>query len=206
MKQQQPAVIAAEFTALFDRCLAFGLKARLVFSHATGHQVLTVTCNLPAPSVDSATAGKRCRRHRCRQRRGRSANVASEAPARAKTPARATTPPPATPAAPSPETAPPPAKRTRKRRNEIELLRDRVENSDFFISPPSSRGTPPSPTPPSPTPPAAIPPSQPAPTPNTPPPAPRDHSPREPPILEPVSPILELPAPPLLPDSPVDSS
>jgi hypothetical protein len=29
----QPAVIAADFTALYDRCLASGLKARVVFSH-----------------------------------------------------------------------------------------------------------------------------------------------------------------------------
>jgi hypothetical protein len=115
---QQPAVIAAEFTALFDRCLASGLKARLVFSHAAGHQVLTVSCNFPVPAANTATAGKRRCCHRRPRRRGRTANVAPDAPA------RVTTPPIATPAAPSPtlgphllspETAPPPAKRTRKR-------------------------------------------------------------------------------------------
>jgi hypothetical protein len=130
---QQPAVIAADFLALYNRCLASGLKARLNFSHSAGHQVLTVSCNLPEPAVNLAAAGKRRRRHRRRQRRARAA-IAS---------ARVSTPPTATPAAPtpaapspavgpcplSPETAPPPVKRTRKRRNELELLRDWDEDT-----------------------------------------------------------------------------
>ncbi len=75
---QQPAVIAADFTVLFDRCLASGLKARLIFSHAAGHQVLTVTCNLPAPAVNLAAAGKRRRRHRRRLRRGKPSKLRLE--------------------------------------------------------------------------------------------------------------------------------
>jgi hypothetical protein len=128
--EQQPAVIAADFTALYDRCLASGLKALLIFSHATGQQVLTVTCNLPAPTVNLAAAGKR--RHRRRQRRAR----AAKASARVSTPSTATPAAP-TPAAPSPalgpcplspETAPPPAKRTRKKRKE----REKCETKSSF--------------------------------------------------------------------------
>ncbi len=198
--EQQPVVIAADFMALFDRCLASGLKARLIFSHAAGHQVLTVTCNLPAPAVNLAAAGKRRRRHRRRHRRRQRRGRAAKASARVSTPPTATPAAP-TPAAPSPalgpcpllpETAPPPAKRTRKRRNKVELLRDWDESSEFLFSPLPSRSTSPSPTPL----PANLR-SQPTPPPNSPQPAPRDS-----PTLEPVSPLLELPAPPVLPNSP----
>ncbi len=85
----------------------------------------------------------------------------------------------------------------RKRRNEVDLLRDWDESSEFLFSPPPSRSTSPSPTPL----PANLR-SQPTPPPNTPPPVPRDPSPRDSPTLEPVSSLLELPAPPVLPDSP----
>ncbi len=49
---QQPAVIAAEFTALYDRCLGSGLKACVVFNHAAGRQMLTVSCSFPCASRD----------------------------------------------------------------------------------------------------------------------------------------------------------
>jgi hypothetical protein len=49
-----PAVCAADFTALYDYCLANGLKARIVISHAAGIQVLTVTCSIPAPTETAA--------------------------------------------------------------------------------------------------------------------------------------------------------
>jgi hypothetical protein len=62
---QQPAVIAADFMALYDQCLASGLKARVVFSHAAGCQTLTVSCIFPAPAETAAAAGKHCRR--CRE-------------------------------------------------------------------------------------------------------------------------------------------
>jgi hypothetical protein len=48
--QQQPAVTTADFTALYDRCLASGLKARVVFSYVDGHQTLSISCTFPAPA------------------------------------------------------------------------------------------------------------------------------------------------------------
>ncbi len=64
----QPAVSSADFSALYELCLAKGLKARLVFNHAAGLQVVTVSCSLPRTSTIPATAGKR--HHRRRRRRG----------------------------------------------------------------------------------------------------------------------------------------
>jgi hypothetical protein len=95
---QQPAVIAADFMALYDRCLASGLKSRLVFSYAAGHQILTVSCNFPAPAVTTTAAGKRRRRRRHRRcrRHGRAATPAPNVLS------RATTPLATIPAAPSP--------------------------------------------------------------------------------------------------------
>jgi hypothetical protein len=48
---QQPAVSAEDFTALYERCLASGLKARVVFSHAAGCQTISVSCTFPVPAV-----------------------------------------------------------------------------------------------------------------------------------------------------------
>jgi hypothetical protein len=42
-----PAVTAAKFSALFDRCMVSGLKARWDISHAAGCQVINVSCSLP---------------------------------------------------------------------------------------------------------------------------------------------------------------
>ncbi len=81
--RQQPAVTAADFTALYDRCTASSLKAWVVFSHTAGNQVLTVTCNIPAPTVTSASAGRHCRGHRRHQGQSRVATAAPNAPARA---------------------------------------------------------------------------------------------------------------------------
>jgi hypothetical protein len=141
---QQPAVIAADFTTLYDRCLASGLKARDVFSHAAGRQTLTVSCIFPAPAETTAAAGKRRRHHRRRRRRGRAATAALDVPARATSPTAAppaaSTPQPEMPTL-LPEIAPPPMKKPRKWRNEVELLRDCDESSEIFLSPPPSRGS-----------------------------------------------------------------
>jgi hypothetical protein len=51
----QPAVSNAYFSALYEHCLANGLKARVVFSHAAGLQVATITCSLPTTSTITAT-------------------------------------------------------------------------------------------------------------------------------------------------------
>jgi hypothetical protein len=62
-----PAVTAAEFSALYERCLASGLKARLVVSHAAGCQAIMVSCSIPVLAVTATAAGRRhhrrCHRH-----------------------------------------------------------------------------------------------------------------------------------------------
>jgi hypothetical protein len=212
----QPAAISvADFSALYERCVASGLKASLSFSHAAGVQVITITCNVPVPAATDTAAGRRRRRRRRKRRRRRAATAAREGPvppsssspaavaavltAGSTPPARSRTPP-APPTPPSPETQPPPSKRTRRRRNELELLRDSVDDNEIVLSPlsPSGPAKPPSATPPatrhvtsstytSPTPLA-----QPF---NT-----------APPMSEALSPIQALPAPPTppsLPDSPL---
>ncbi len=140
----QLAVIAAEFSALYDRCLASGLKARVVFSHAAGRQMLSVSCSFPVPAETTVAAGRRRRRHRRRRRRGRAATAAPVAPAQATpasppiaVPSVVSTPQLETPMQ-SPETAPPPVKKPRKRRNEAELLRDCGESNEILLSPPPS--------------------------------------------------------------------
>ncbi len=196
---QQPAIIAAEFTALYDRCLASSLKAHVVFNHTAGCQMLTVSCSFPVPAETSTTAGRRPRRHRRRRRRGRAATSAPAAPAWA-TPATAPLPVVSTllltTPVQSPETAPPPVKKPRKRKNEVELLRDCREDSEILLFPPPSRGSltslPPSPPTP---PPASIRlPFQPAPPSDQP-------SPVAPELLtlKPASPLLELAVPSEMP-------
>jgi hypothetical protein len=154
----QPAVSTADFSALYKHCLASGLKARLVFNHAAGLQVVTVSCSLPTTTTIPTTAGKRCRRCRHRQRRGRAAIVgavsdrspstATAAPAaettagdNACTPTPEVAPPTppslqqSTSPLPSPEIITPPAKRTRRRRNKVELLCGSGDESEFLLSP-----------------------------------------------------------------------
>jgi hypothetical protein len=63
-----PAVTAAEFSALFERCMASGLKAHMVISHAARCQAINVMCSLPVPAKTATTAGG-CSRHRHRRRR-----------------------------------------------------------------------------------------------------------------------------------------
>jgi hypothetical protein len=59
----QPAVTAADFSALYQRCMASGLKARTVISHAAGCQIFTVSCNIPVPAMTKTVTGRRrCRR------------------------------------------------------------------------------------------------------------------------------------------------
>jgi hypothetical protein len=57
----QPAVVsAADFSALYQCCVASGLKASMNISHAAGCQVFTVSCNIPAPAGTDNAAGRRC--------------------------------------------------------------------------------------------------------------------------------------------------
>jgi hypothetical protein len=148
----QPEVSSADFSAFYERCLASGLKARVVFGHAAGLLVVTVTCSLPTTSMIAATANKR-RNHR-RRRRGRAATTVGAStvcsPSTATTaPAgkSATTPtleavsstPPSThqpvPSPSSPEVITPPPKGTRRRCKEVELLRGPEEEGELLFSP-----------------------------------------------------------------------
>jgi hypothetical protein len=82
----QPAVTAADFSVLYQRCMVRGLKARVTVSHAAGCQVFTLSCNLPAPAMTNTTAGRRRRRQ---QRRGRAANTVGEEPTQPSPPVAA---------------------------------------------------------------------------------------------------------------------
>jgi hypothetical protein len=97
----------------------------------------------------------------------------------------------------APEIVPPPAKRTRKRRNEVELLRASEPEGKLLLSPPTCPATPPSrePPPSSPSPDLPTQPTLPASQPSVAPPP-------MPPGVEPASPPLDPPAPPTLPVSP----
>jgi hypothetical protein len=164
----QPAALSvAEFSALYERCVASGLKASVSFRHAAGVQVITVTCNVPVPAATDTAAGRRRRRRRHKRRRRRAATAGRQEPvplsspswpaavaavftAGSTPPARSRTPP-APPTPPSPETQSPPSKRTRRCRNELELLRDSEDDNEIILSPlsPSGPAKPPSATPPS---------------------------------------------------------
>ncbi len=73
-----PSVSAADFSALYERCMKSGLKARVAFDHAAGRQTVTVMCTLPASTTSAATAGKRRRCRRRHTRRGRAAADTAE--------------------------------------------------------------------------------------------------------------------------------
>jgi hypothetical protein len=221
-----PAVSTPDFQSLYERCLASGFKARVIFNHVAGLQTATVSCSLPSCSLPSSSSNaatavnpSRCRCHRRRRRRGRAAFTSgansAHPPSTATTvPAVATragekpcTPTPnavlTTPRSPqrlafplpSPEIVSPPAKRTRKWRTEVELLRGLEEEGEFLVSPLSGAASPPSFSPPSPS------------SRHTPPTA--SLLVALPPVLtpvrlnlEPVSPTPVTPAPPTFPATP----
>jgi hypothetical protein len=70
-----PAITAAEFSWLFERCMASGLKARLVTNHMAGCQTITVTCTLPVTAENATAAGRRRRRRHHHRWRGRAATA-----------------------------------------------------------------------------------------------------------------------------------
>jgi hypothetical protein len=145
-----PAICAADVMALYDRCLANRPKARIVISHAAGVQVLTVTCSMPAPAETAAAARRRRRCHRRRRRRGCTITAVGRVPAQPTNPVAATpagrlasplsrAPLPSSP----PEIISPPAKRTRRQRNEVELLWNLELEGEFLLYPLSCPATPP---------------------------------------------------------------
>jgi hypothetical protein len=61
---------AADFLALYDRCMANGLKACLTFNHQAAHQEIVISCCLPPTSSTTNTdCRRRCHRRRRRRRR-----------------------------------------------------------------------------------------------------------------------------------------
>jgi hypothetical protein len=216
------AISTADFSALYEHCLASGLKTRMVFNHDAGTQVITVTCSLPMPSTTAVATAARCRR-RChlRHRRGHATRTEGASPGpqpssiiTAQTsatlgPAVATpdrgkactlSPVPSPPRPPatslSPDVTSLPAKKTRKRRNELELLRSDVNTNELLLSP--LRCT----TSPSPSSPST--PSSPSLSPCPPGPPPEPALSCSPAPLERImaSPSSELSTPPVLPESP----
>ncbi len=130
-----------------------GLKTSVNFSHAAEVQVLTFTCNVPDPAATDTAAGRHRRRRPSRQRRGHAATAAREEPALSLPPAAVAAvatagstlpalppPPPAPPSPLSPETQPPSAKKTRRCRNELELLRESEDENELTLSPLSLSG------------------------------------------------------------------
>ncbi len=138
----QPAVSIVDFSALYERCMASGLKERVVISHAAGAQTITLTCNMPASSAAATTGVRRHRHHRRRRRRRRAATTVgactegiSTDTAASATAATAGGNPPTPPTPPSPEAISPPPKRIRRRRNELELLRGAEGEDNLILSP-----------------------------------------------------------------------
>jgi hypothetical protein len=165
---------------LYGHCLASGLKTRMIFSHAAGTQVTTMTCSLPMPSTTAvATAARRRRRPHHGRRRGRATRTEGASPAlqpssiiSAQTsatpgPAVATpdrgkacsSPPRPLATSSSPDVMSPPAKKTKKQRNELELLRSDVNTNELLLSPLRCTASPPPSSPLTP----SLPPSSPCP-------------------------------------------
>jgi hypothetical protein len=183
----QPAVSIAEFSALYERCMASGLKARVVISHAAGAQTSIFRCcyhwcEAPQPSTAQTCCHHRGRLHGrnlhghcslsdCRHSRRKHPHATHT------TFAEAITPPP---------------KRIRRRRNEVELLRGAEGEDDLLLSPLSCTSPPPPSSSSSPsrslTPSSASPPLLPS--------ALMDHVPASPPTCPPTPPERpELPPP-----------
>jgi hypothetical protein len=165
------AVTRDELLALYERCVASGLKARFAVRYVAGVQEASLTCSLSPPisATNAPTIKRRRRRHR---RRVLAATVATDTPpladvamtskplpcqmapstahARPLTPPAAPSAPPQAPISSletSPPATPPPAKRTRravKRRCEVELLRGEGWDGELVISPLSCTSPPPS--------------------------------------------------------------
>ncbi len=104
-----PAVSRQIFLALYGRCIASGLRSRIVFQHQAGSHEVSISCRLSAPPTDaSASAVERL----CRRRHKRAPTASATGP----------TLPPPKPAPPPPLHDPPspagiaslPAKWTRK--------------------------------------------------------------------------------------------
>jgi hypothetical protein len=139
-----PAVSTADFTSLYERCVAGGLKACMILSYISGRQLVNLSCSLPTYSKMPIVPAEGRSRHRRWRRCGPNANTAVDkdnAPAGGNEPPppppRLTSLPPVPPPpTPTPATPPsPPAKRKRKRRNELELLREWGRRTNFFSRP-----------------------------------------------------------------------
>jgi hypothetical protein len=74
-----------EFFALYERCVASGLKARFAVRYIAGMQEASLTCSLlpPISAINAPTTKRRRRRHRCRVL---AATVATDAPPPADVP------------------------------------------------------------------------------------------------------------------------
>ncbi len=153
--QEAPATSPADAITLYKRYIAMGFQVRFLTKSNGGYEDITLFCRFPVSSVASNKPSQpphsRRRQHRrnCPRNRGKPATCTTSAqtkPLASTSPSRllCTASPPPLGQTSSP-TAPPPEKKTRKRRCELELLRDDDNDHDqtMPISPPSSHPTPP---------------------------------------------------------------
>jgi hypothetical protein len=148
----QPAVSSADFSALYEHCLASGLKVRLMFSHAAGIQSITLSCSLPTATKIAIAEKRRRRRRRHQGRRGAAITVGANTNLLPYTDVAATAvaaPAGCNVSAPSsPEISTPPPKRKRRRCNEVELLQEPEMDGELLLSPLSCAASTPSSSPP----------------------------------------------------------
>jgi hypothetical protein len=115
------------FMSLYDICVTTGHAARVSVSHITGFQDVTLFCRFPTPTTTATPRTCRCPCKQC-------ASVIVAA-----------CPPPSVIALTASEQnsdetplpVSPPAKQTRKRRCEVELLRDGEEDINLLLTLPS---------------------------------------------------------------------
>jgi hypothetical protein len=154
--QEAPSASPADAITLYKQYVSMGLQARFSLKYNAGYEEIHLFCRFPKPSVarhqHPARHRQRRRNHHCN--RGKPATCSTSAqteplictpparlqrhasPSHLDRAASSTAPPPAKFPCPS---VPPPAKKTRKRRCELELLRANEVDSNLplTITPPT---------------------------------------------------------------------
>ncbi len=162
-QQKAPAALPDDAIALYKRYVALDYQARFSVKSSAGYQEVSLFCCFPVLPAASCLSSHPHTNRRCQCRRNCHRNHRKAAThtisAQTKPPASTRLPPrPHRPASPSPPaqacspTAPPPAKRTQKRRCELELLREdsNSQNQYLPITPPTIQPRSPPPRSPSP--------------------------------------------------------
>jgi hypothetical protein len=135
-QREAPSITPADIIAIYQRCAAAGVQTRFSVKNLAGFEEVCLTCRFIDTATPCAHPAHPARR-RLRQRRRHRGKPASSSTSTQTEPIIATptsrphrpTSPTSPPRTTSP-TAPPPAKKTRKRRCELELLRDHVDDQN----------------------------------------------------------------------------